>query len=169
MKRISAASSALAAATLVSTMALMGASGVLASEPLRLSVAQMDTITAGAKGSASNSSVKTTADSLSGIQVDNKTTASVHTTTTGEASGDAATSDSWAKTSAKQTGVVIMARGVGKTKATGEDVKVTATSDPHAKGAITKTISRSVVNEKAGVAITVGFALSVNPKGKVGG
>jgi hypothetical protein len=47
MKRLTAASSAIAAATLVSATALMGASGTLAAEPLRLSAAQMDTITAG--------------------------------------------------------------------------------------------------------------------------
>jgi hypothetical protein len=47
MKRFTAVSSAVAAATLVSATALMGASGAGASEPLRLNAAQVDTVPAG--------------------------------------------------------------------------------------------------------------------------
>lgn len=61
MKRVSAASSAVVAATLVSTMALMGATGTLASEPLRLSQVQMDAVTA---GSAVKSNMKTRANAI---------------------------------------------------------------------------------------------------------
>ncbi len=48
MKGISQATSALAAAALVSGVMLMGASGAVAAEPLRLSHAEMDSVTAGA-------------------------------------------------------------------------------------------------------------------------
>lgn len=47
MKRLFAASSAVAAATLVSAAALAGANGALASEPVRLDAAQLDVVTAG--------------------------------------------------------------------------------------------------------------------------
>lgn len=47
MKRITAASTSFAAATLVSATALLGGGGALASEPLRLNAVQMDAVTAG--------------------------------------------------------------------------------------------------------------------------
>jgi hypothetical protein len=60
MKRFTAASSAVAAATLVSAAALTGASGAVASEPLRLSAAQMDTVTAGSGSESVGISQSTT-------------------------------------------------------------------------------------------------------------
>jgi hypothetical protein len=199
MKRMTAASSALAAATLVSTMTLMGASGALASEPVRLNVAQMDTITAGAgvkskfdawsnatgkrpvvktntsadaspnttsgtgsaTASTSDGSVKTKVDGYSEAQVDDKTSAKVQVTTTGEAKGDAK-SDSKGKTSATKGSHVAVAHGVAITKASGDDVKVTATAVPTAQGDITRTVSKNKVNEKAGLAVAVGVAVAVN-------
>jgi hypothetical protein len=59
MKRITAASSAIAAATLVSATALLG-SGALAAEPLRLSAEEMDAVTAGTGSVSAGISQSTT-------------------------------------------------------------------------------------------------------------
>ncbi len=59
MKRMTAASSAIAAAALLSATALLGG-GALAAEPLRLSAAQMDRVTAGTTTTLSQTMTSTT-------------------------------------------------------------------------------------------------------------